>query len=484
MTRRKSKPLMNQDVDVSLLSSQEHRDYTVQPSFSTYTSSQQHLSSSQSSRLASQPSLTETCAQACTDTPLLTAEIAQASPENALDTNLKIHKETCPTSKVGIDSEVRSRAPGGLFRSLSQTAIGKRQPGYFANRRSASFIIHDDHGQVPGPSKTLSAQDSTVGHSGDAISEPRPPLSRTSSLVKLSMDAEGNAEIQSRTGDTPSPPHARPILLTQSAARPSSGLQRSFSAVEPSSNVSVRGSFPSRLGQRKVAGRSRDARMWEFYCDSEARNALTEQAEREETGSAAAAIGLIRSSSQKAKNLTTNPNKRNAHIQKSDTFKRHKTENEKPSKPKFGRAASSVARLQTTNADSQKPKAAKSSVKHRKSDSQPAIFEDFEGDSDKENWEPGTQNRQVSQRRRPVTSQESARVLLESLREPSQSSSLGSSLSRGSTTMTENKENNSGPEGIDDDEVVAFMGENPLPREEEDLDCVQNLLRLSQAAWE
>ena len=39
--------------------------------------------------------------------------------------------------------------------------------------------------------------------------------------------------------------------------------------------------------------RSRDARTWEFYCDSDARNALTEQAEREEKGSATAAIGLI-----------------------------------------------------------------------------------------------------------------------------------------------------------------------------------------------
>ena len=44
-----------------------------------------------------------------------------------------------------------------------------------------------------------------------------------------------------------------------------------------------------------MSGRSRGARTWEFYCDSGARNASTEQAEREESGSATAAIEMIRS---------------------------------------------------------------------------------------------------------------------------------------------------------------------------------------------
>lgn len=48
------------------------------------------------------------------------------------------------------------------------------------------------------------------------------------------------------------------------------------------------------------------------------------------------------------------------------------------------------------------------------------------------------------------------------------------------SSSSEDKEN-SAPEV--DDEIAAFMSESG-PREVEDLDCVQNLLSLSQAAWQ
>ncbi len=68
-----------------------------------------------------------------------------------------------------------------------------------------------------------------------------------------------------------------------------------------------------------MGGRSRDARTLEFYCDSGARNASTEQAEREESGSATAAIEMIKSQRSDSKVAIPQPNKRNARSQKHDS---------------------------------------------------------------------------------------------------------------------------------------------------------------------
>ncbi|KAK4694763.1 hypothetical protein P7C71_g2872, partial [Lecanoromycetidae sp. Uapishka_2] len=256
--------------------------------------------------------------------------------------------------------------------------------------------------------------------------------------------------------------------------------------MEPSQK-SFDGTFSAPYSRRAMTGRSRDARTWEFYCDSEVRNALTEQAEREESGSATAAISLIRSHSNKAKAMTPNLNKRNAQAQKFDSTKRLKADGSKTSKPKLGRATSSVVRLQTTSSNTQK-RPSKDVQKHSKSNSQSAIYQDYDGDSDKENWEPGTQTSHQP-RRGPVQSRQATRILEESLRIPSQSSSLDALMSgsgnttrrlSGKTSSSEGKENGTLESK---DEIATFMDES-VPREVEDLDCVQNLLSLSQAAWQ
>ena len=237
-----------------------------------------------------------------------------------------------------------------------------------------------------------------------------------------------------------------------------------------------------------MSGRSRDARTWEFYCDSDARNALTEQAEREESGSATAVIGLIRSCSNHSKVMSPNPNKRNAHSQKPDSTKRLKADFQRNGKPKLARAISSVARLQTSSSNEQTKKAMNVGEKISKGASESAIWQDYEGDSDKENWEPGTQSSNP-RRRRAARSHLAARILEESFRVPSQASSLDAMMNRegisSRSLMTKSSRNedkeNSGPEM--DDEIAAFMGESGT-RGVEDLDCVQNLLSLSQAVWQ
>lgn len=292
-------------------------------------------------------------------------------------------------------------------------------------------------------------------------------------MIRLSTTFDGRARVTTGS-ESPSPPKIR-------ASRPVSSLQRSQSAVEPRRKPDEEAECPSfRSPKRLMTGRSRDARTWEFYCDNDSRDALTEQAEREQSGSAAGAIGLIRSRSNKV--LASNPNKRNVNSSKPESLKHIKGEEPKTHKRKLDRTISSVARLQTVNGGKQVVKN-KSGPKKPKGGSQTELLED-PGDSDKENWEPGTQTR-IHRRRRPASAQnaiqKSQSVLRENRHIPSQSSSHDPFLD------TENAHHQDGKEntvcGQDDGEVASFMGGNALPREADDLDAVQNLLSLSQGAW-
>lgn len=235
-----------------------------------------------------------------------------------------------------------------------------------------------------------------------------------------------------------------------------------------------------------MTGRSQDARTWEFYCDSDARNALTEQAEQEQSGSATGAIGLIRSRSNRA--LSANPNKRNAQAPSHEAMKRMKPSVEKSGKPKLARTTSSVARLQSGNANIQKVGSVKE--KDWKPSSQPTPGRASSGDSDKENWEPGTQTSNLRRARSSnISSQARRGILKDSAHIPSHCTSLDALLNqenitpRRHTLKTGGSGEGSDRDGEDDDELAALTGSPTLPREEEDLDCVQNLLSLSQGAW-
>ena len=319
-----------------------------------------------------------------------------------------------------------------------------------------------------------------------AVGKPATPalastLRRTSSLIRLSTSLDGKAKVA--IGNSPSPPKVR-------MPRPIGGLQRSQSAIQPDNKTTAEINFPPVQSKKSsMPGRSRDARTWEFYCDSSARDALTEQAEREQSGSAVGAIGLIRSRSNKV--LAPNPNKRNARSENHDSIKRLKADDKEASKRKLSRSQSSVARLQTVG-DIPRKQAVVNRGKTGKPRSELDI--DYSGDSDKENWEPGTQSR--TQRRRTAIDQApsssmSRPVLTESLKVPSQSTSLDALMAqentgaRGTSALltipsgARKHEDQHAAEAID-----GFADESQLPREADELDCVQNLLSLSQGNWQ
>ena len=350
----------------------------------------------------------------------LSPEVPEFGKSNLADVG---HRQSCvrevdgPKKPAVTDhSADHINATTALEQTANRTPRAKETPGYLANRRIGLFVIPQDNPINRFPSslpRSLARCNS--------MTLPSLPMKHISTNVRLSLSLDGKARVVTGPDNPPSPPRVwSPQESNILEKRPGGGLQRSHSAFEPYE-------LPSVVPRRSMVGRSRDARVWEFYCDSEASNTLTEQAELEKSGSAVGTIGLIRSGSNKA--MRPNSNKRNAHTQKSDCTKKQKPDDHFAVKPKLGRAVSSVARLQTIDGNQQRT-AARTSSSDPKRKLPSSIFEDEGADSDKENWEPGTQRRPV-QRRRAVNSPGVQRgVLKENSMIPSQSSSLESLLNR------------------------------------------------------
>jgi hypothetical protein len=317
-------------------------------------------------------------------------------------------------------------------------------------------------------------------------------LTPSSSQVRLSMSLDGKAELIN--ADSSSPIRELPQRPLSSNSNINSlpypqrrlgGLQRSQSAL-PFGPIPRKSTAASNTPfiPRMHSGRSRDARTWEFCCDTDARDELTRQAENESNGSAVAAISLLRSTSKTA--LKSNTNKRNAPPPSS---KEHSLKQSAGKKPKLAKSASSMGRLQTVGGERLGDK--------WKNDGENKLSRSPGGDSDKENWVPGENG---AQRRRPLPSSSSRRhsqtqkanlnrrrVLEDSegimthaygLGSTSRKSRTGADIFEDDESLA--KEGNSG--GVDRD-VERFMRGEISPSKKGDLDCVQGLLSLSQGAW-
>ena len=306
----------------------------------------------------------------------------------------------------------------------------------------------------------------TNPHQGVAVlasslstASPRRSPHRRISNVRLSLTLDGKAEVT----DVSSP---LPSSLPKFNARSSLGLQRSQSAVEPKQSLNPAFVLPPLSNPtRGRHGRSRDARTWEFFCDGgDADDALTKRAEGEQAGSAASAISLIRQNS--ASSLRLNAAKRNAARERDESCKRIKG-NVKKDRTKLHRTQSSVARLQTSSE--------KSSLKAGES----SLLDPWaSGDSDKENWLPGTTHTPLRKAApAPQVAGVNRGILRENMHLPSHSSSLDALLNSAKNTP---KRQNKAKEVSTDEDLKDRTSDS---QDAEDLDCVQGLLSLSQGAW-
>ena len=354
------------------------------------------------------------------------------------------------------------------------------------NSTSHSSVL-GDKGLLPQPQSLPVEAAKEFAEIATSQAPPVRSLKRTSSSLRLSISLDGKAEVI-EDGSTPSPPRVPLNPAAVQYKRPGP-LQRSQSALDVGSQLYQDIKGTSAWPHRPAPGRSKDARTWEFYCDSDVRNALTVQAEQDQKGSPFGLLSLIRSSSAKSSSF---PHRHDSTSRqgKLDFSKRKSLNGSRSEKPKIARTASSIARLQTVDHNVQKNNS-KAKDKELKSKSQQVLMRGSSGDSDKENWEPDTHSSNIY-RRRPLQVQRAGApprgVLQENTRVPSHSTSLGALLDRETSTHRqrerkrpyshEDKEN----VGVDE-EVNAFMVESNVPREEVDLACVQNLLSLSQGAW-
>ncbi|KAI4200293.1 MAG: hypothetical protein LQ350_004041 [Teloschistes chrysophthalmus] len=356
---------------------------------------------------------------------------------------------------------------------------------------NTSFTLYDEsQAQKSNPETSLPVSTTT-----DTPTLPA-SLKRAASQPRLHTSLDGSVRIKTADSPTPSPPRSQTDNPTRQP-RNSGPLQRSQSAF-------VAPTFAA-------PGRSRDSRTWAFYCDSEARDELTKQAEREQSGSAVGAIGLIRSRS-KGSFAATNKNNKRA----SSSVDAKKPSKKAQTSALAKRRANTLGAVKSThpfvNQIIKDPSLGITNDRPKTDGKKKAITEfdtELDGnESDKENWAPGTQTVVSPVRRqthRPANLP-SARVLRDNSGIPSTSTSLGTMLGRSATstpTLEKGKVTNpvkrnrlgvtkdekekpakQGPEVNDDvKNMTEEKGKEEVSAKEEDLSCVQGLLSLSQGEW-
>lgn len=332
--------------------------------------------------------------------------------------------------------------------------------GYLANKRRASSFKEEHE-----PADYLPSHEKAV----DPDSERR--LKKSSSFVRLSMTSEGAAKIITKDSPTPSP------------TRPSQQLRESFASSHGPGVSSLDLTRVARENattslRRSVSGRSRDSRAWEFWCDKDSRNEQEEQTSQDASGSAADAIGLIRANSGR-RVLGSLPAKRNATVTRQPSAKRTKLDHPRPS---LQRSSTSAGRLQHGVETVSKP-----ALKLKYSESGASIY--IPGnESDKENWSP---ERNLLPSSQPGTGAKPNRQGRAVLGESRTAGNTGAGKSaRTSKLPPKTPRPRAATDRVtdpdQDPELAAFMRDHRKSSSisgEEELDCVQGLLSLSQGRW-
>lgn len=311
---------------------------------------------------------------------------------------------------------------------------------------------------------------------------PSPPKARTA--VRISLSSDGEALI--RTQDEPSPSKNRLRFVPGRVPRQTS-LRRSVSAI----NFGTPGASPLvREGNgMKPFGRSRDARMWETYCDNDARSALSTSLSSQ-SSNGARTPGLYRSGSHRsaARNSFSKPNFSSPAIGTNNQPDVAEVSKEK--RRKLSRTLSSLGRLESVQKASHLAHDSNGGLQSiHKAGKEGVERGDLEaGDSDKENWLPGTYRRPDPRRHQRAKSHTQRSVLKEN--------GIRKNLVVDDLALTKHGRLYRGPRGSKDvrnsshtaakldAEVAAFMTKTGSSSREEDLDCIQGLLSLSQGAWQ
>ncbi|KAK2879985.1 hypothetical protein FQN49_000678 [Arthroderma sp. PD_2] len=349
-----------------------------------------------------------------------------------------------PRVRAQLSSNKRKRADSGV----SGLGIGRVE-----SRRRSLESTHS-------PSLRLSLSfDGEAVVRGEDERTPSPPKIRDS--LRIAFSADGEAVVRTAGEPSPSPSRNRtstPVSL-QSRLR---SLRRTSSAI----SFGTPGSRSP--DATNIFGRSRDSRRWELYCDTDARSALSSP--HVGAGPTPDRTGSNKSSSRKSLDankrvLSPCANLPNAILPNGPPAQKRK---------KLSRAVSSLGRLETDPLDTTSITKLGSS-KDNGSYKSKSKTDVHNGDSDKENWLPGTQTAGTRRRRPQPTTQTQHRVLQTSGGSRREGNRI---IGRGPMTPRKGQ----GRHRNDEDKgksSVSGSGSNQV----EDLDCIQGLLSLSQGAW-
>lgn len=314
--------------------------------------------------------------------------------------------------------------------SSQMTAQEPGQTPESSKRKRSTSDVQDAKAKSP-PSLRIS-----LSFDGEALVRkedemtPSPPKGR--SALRISMSLDGEAVI--RADNEPSPSKNRLLSRRSQVARGS--LRRSHSAILPATPASTR--TPASEKER-VFGRSRDPRIWESTFDTDARSALSNSTPDSNSP------GLFRSRSQRS--LTRSLSSRQNILANHTPVPAPAPALVHDKRRKLSRTVSSLGRLESNNTrNSAKILHPASKAPPNNSSKMAATKHDL-GDEDKENWIPGTR---VSNVRRRTTVSHARPVLADSNQKRSR-------LAQKDTSMPASQD--------------------------EDLDCIQGLLSLSQGAW-
>ncbi|KAI5207523.1 hypothetical protein E4T39_01914 [Aureobasidium subglaciale] len=439
-----------------------------------------------------------------TQDPLEDTSIIQVNATQTTDLDSIPHERSAPSASQNTSTSF-VEVPSSQPEAASQDAASKA--GYLSNRRNNASFTAMDSQEAP----------------TDSQEPPTKRLRKSDSKIRLSMTADGVARVMEGDDLTSSPPRKLPPPVTASAAfdEPSS---QSNDLYRTNSQISLCDTPRSQDGgsglRRKPSGRSRDSRVWSFFADRGARSELEDRAKQEASGDAAEAISLLR---QQEKDRAYNPLTRVPSLKRlnpqtisnEDRVVKRLRQSQSfnapppssapsavaatPFRQPLMQRSSSVRNVQTANkrATHHDPLLLAKTPKLK----QTPTFEISATDSDKENWSPGDRPSAFMDRHFLHQMATSPAMMPSTVKRPRAHAGFHETpapRSRGkhSRSQVEPLED----DDDDDEDVMQFMNQpssgvrkdkahRALERderqssEEEDLNCVEGLLKLSQGNW-
>ncbi|EGE07498.1 homeobox transcription factor [Trichophyton equinum CBS 127.97] len=413
-----------------------------------------------------------------------------ASPSNTQNGNLNSNADDSYGNTLGTPSQSSSNcqcehniAPSQLEGSQTSTTSAKSQE----NQCRFCFAVSEP--RLRGQLSSGKRKRADSGVSGLGIGElengRRSFGSTNSPSLRLSLSFDGEAVVRGEDEKTPSPPKIRDSLriafsadgeaVVRTAGEPSPSPSRNRTSTPLSLQSRLRSlrrtssavSFGSKSPDAaNIFGRSRDSRRWELYCDTDARSALSSP--KIGMGPTPDGSGSARSSRRRVSNA-------NANARILSPYANSLLPTSPPQKrKKLSRAVSSLGRLETEPSLETVSTTKLNSSQGNKTQKTKPKTDFHNGDSDKENWLPGTQNVGPRRRRLHPTAHPQNRVLQTSGDARREGNRI---IGRGTTSPRKDHDKNKD----------RLSGKPSLPgtssNQEEDLDCIQGLLSLSQGAW-